>query len=718
MIGQPRRLGRGRLPLRLLLALAVATVVALVVGLALRNPSRGLPFADKAATGSLDGWTAYSGDWQATGGEIRNSSVEPGAKLLAGSPYATDYTVDADVQLLGGGDAGLVLRVSDAEWGADAYNGYYAGLRTSDQSLVLGKAEYGWLEFPSAPMPGGVVPGRWYHLAFSAYGCQLRVTAADPATGSRQTVAAYDPQCLRRGRFGLRSLLAGGRWRNVRVARLTAAQGAALASLPAGEEAPTLAASRSGPSPAIDRQTGPRRPEPVQAIGGLRLLSTTRLARAVVHGTVVVADPLYIQDATGGVLVELTQGHPLRDGEEVEVEGEVAPNGLAPVLRRATLLRTSDSTRVPSPLSITADQAATSAFHAMLVEVGGTLQRKIETAGGAPILELTDGQQVFRALASSPEVGSSFRSLRLGSVLQLRGLCLVDTAHTANTVPFAILISSGEGVKVLTGPPWWSAAHLVTLALLMLGIGFLVHLLLSRAEAWRLRAVIDERERLAHEIHDTLAQSFAGIGFQLRAIRNRVASNRVALDSAALAEELSRTCDLVRQSHDEARRSIITLRSDATEARGLIAALEQAAGQMVGGAPVRIDAEVKGDLRPIPLRVLDSLFRIGQESIANAVQHSHPTRLRLLATYSPAVITLLVEDDGSGFVMEPQMSGFGLSGIRRRAEAVGGQLSIETAPGRGTRVRVQVPLPSPKRRFWVFATHQEPLDEGVRDHVG
>ncbi len=174
-----------------------------------------------------------------------------------------------------------------------------------------------------------------------------------------------------------------------------------------------------------------------------------------------------------------------------------------------------------------------------------------------------------------------------------------------------------------------------------------------------------------------------------------------------MLEELNRASELVRHSHDEARRSITTLRPDATEAGGLIAALEQIARQMVGRHPVRIETSVEGEARLIPLRVLDCLFRIGQESIANAVQHGHPGKLSIRAIYLPAQITLVIEDDGSGFVPRHDSDGFGLAGMRRRAESIGGSLKIETAPGQGTRIVVEAPAPPEKHRLLRIAYDEE-----------
>ena len=580
-------------------------------------------------------------------------------------------------------------------------------------------------------MPGGVASGKWYRLRLNAYGCTISAVASEVGTNNSQSVTAEDPHCFPKGKFGLRSLYSGGVWSKVRAVRLKDAEGARMA---ASAAAPALSAT--GPTErTANAEAGPvgkgigaghagfgeppatpeaanshfeefaARASPVQSIRNLRLLSTTRPVRAFVRGAVILTKPLYIQDANGGVLVEMKNNARLRAGEEVEVEGSVYLNGLTATLRDATVRSMGGGIATRPPLSVTADQAATGAYHAMFIEVQGTLRSKMKLAGGREGLEIHDGQQTFYALANSELIGRSFEGLAVNSLLKLRGVCLVNAESTQNMVPFALLVISKEDVNVLAGPPWWSVGHLIEMALLMLGLGFVAHLLYSRAEEWRLRAVIDERERLAHEIHDTLAQSFAGIGFQLRGIVNRVSKSRNEVNATALVEELNRACDLVRQSHDEARRTITTLRPDATEAGGLISALGQTAHQMVGRAHVEIETLVEGEPRSIPLPVLDSLFRIGQEAIANAIQHGHPSRLRICATYTEPAVALLIEDNGSGFVPGQDSDGFGLTGIRRRADAIHGTLSIETAVGSGTRVVVEVPMATKEHRLWPLPYH-------------
>jgi signal transduction histidine kinase len=707
--------------IRILVVSSIALLVLAAILFYMYSPWRGLPYQDSFSLGKAEGWTPYSGNWSILNGTVKNDSNDRGAKYITGSGYWENYSVEADVQLLAnGGDAGLIIRASDIEQGVDSYNGYYAGLRSTDNSLVLGRAEYGWIEFPPAKMPEGVIPGKWYHLKLGAYGCSISASATEIGTNNAQTIAARDPHCFTSGKIGLRSMASGGIWRNIRVERISSSDAALLASAeppsqtavyPTNQGMSSLISAPHSIGPLIE---GAHPAGPVQSIQSLRLFSATRPARAIVRGSVIFTEPLYVQDSSGGVQVELKSKLPLRVGDEVEIEGDVYPHGLSATIRDATARPLGGMAPTP-PLSVTADQAATGAYHAMFIEVEGTLQGKVLSANGSAILELRDGQQVFRAIANSSATAASFKDFEKNSLLRLRGICLVDAAYTQNAVPFAVLVNSPEDVRVLVGPPWWSMEHLIVLAIIMLAVGFTVHLLYSRAEEWRLRAVIDERERLAHEIHDTLAQSFAGIGFQLRAIRNRILKSKSPLDQSALIEELNRASELVRHSHDEARRSITTLRPDATEAGGLIAALEKIARQMVGRAPTEIETSVEGDARTIPLRILDSLFRIGQESIANAMQHGHPSKLGIRAIYSPSAITLVIEDNGAGFVQNPDANGFGLTGIRRRAESIQGILEIETAPASGTRITVKVPVVIKRFKLWRLA-----YDDGERefgDHV-
>ena len=128
-----------------------------------------------------------------------------------------DYLVEADVQLLGQyGDAGLIIRASNEEEGVDAYDGYYAGLRDLDNTLILGRAGYGWIEYQARRVLPRVYAQQWYHLKLLAYGCNI-VASATSSSGQTTTDAIQEPNCIQSGRFGLKSFQTGGLWRNVQV---------------------------------------------------------------------------------------------------------------------------------------------------------------------------------------------------------------------------------------------------------------------------------------------------------------------------------------------------------------------------------------------------------------------------------------------------------------------------------------------------------------------
>jgi hypothetical protein len=151
-------------------AVSAAAVAAAGVGsvLAFRFISHRGPFQTNLnLLGRQDDWQAFGGTWQFADGTVRNNSDERGAKLMSGSVYWTNYMVQADVLLLGQyGDSGLIIRSSNEEEGVDAYHGYMAGLRDLDNTLILGRADYGWREYVAKTVTPRVYDQQWYHLKF------------------------------------------------------------------------------------------------------------------------------------------------------------------------------------------------------------------------------------------------------------------------------------------------------------------------------------------------------------------------------------------------------------------------------------------------------------------------------------------------------------------------------------------------------------------------
>jgi signal transduction histidine kinase len=149
----------------------------------------------------------------------------------------------------------------------------------------------------------------------------------------------------------------------------------------------------------------------------------------------------------------------------------------------------------------------------------------------------------------------------------------------------------------------------------------------------------------------------------------------------------------VRHSHNEARRSIATLRPESLDSIELLPALDRCARRMVDGGSVDVSIFCEGEPRPLPIRITDALFKIGQEAIANAVRHARPTSLIVRLRHVEREAHLIVEDNGIGFTGGGDLLGFGMRGMRKRAEDISARLEVLSTPGTGTRVEVVAPLP-------------------------
>lgn len=692
-------------------SLAISILAALLIlglfGLNIywRSPGRGLPYHDSFTATKTEEWKAFGGTWEVVNGSIRNNSDERGAKLLTGSTHWKNYSMEADVMLLGvNGDAGLIARSSNEEQGVDSYDGYYAGIRIRDNVLTLGRAGYGWMEavFPRSPQDTPIQASRWYHIHFLVYGCQL-VASASALPADNPTVASItDENCIRSGRVGLRSYSSGGVWRNVSVRpasqhdldqmlmqRRSQQSGSTqhpTADLP--EREISLAPTQDNRLLAL-----PSSPN-TQAISSLRLISLAVRQTATVRGSVTLTSPLlFVQDSTGGIAVQLTKPQPLKVGDEVEVTGQVKANAFSSVLENATVRVLWEATPMPA-VSVTASQATTGIFDATFIEISGRLRHKNDGPENTILFDFDSGPQSFRAIMNRGRGNYLYSRLKLNSLLRLRGVSVVDPTYTQSIVPFAVLVRSSDDVEVLAGPPWWSAGHVVAAIIVLLLIALIINFLYHRLENIRLHAVVKEREHLAYEMHDTLAQSVAGIGFQLEAIRTATPE-----DLPKVHRQLDLASELVRHSHAEARRSIDMLRPQQLESEGLLNALTHCARRLVEGGSVRIVSQTSGNVYPLPLRIADALYRIGQEALANAVRHAHPSTITIGLAYRKNAVSLTIEDDGSGFNREEDIQGLGILGMRKRVASISGKLDIFDGSENGTRIVATAPLPP--RVTWI-----------------
>lgn len=200
-------------------------------------------------------------------------------------------------------------------------------------------------------------------------------------------------------------------------------------------------------------------------------------------------------------------------------------------------------------------------------------------------------------------------------------------------------------------------------------------------------AILQERNRLAREIHDTLAQGFTGIVIQLEA-----AEDLLPPTAGAAVDHLDRARQLARDSLVEARRSVQALRPLALEQQDLPAALRQMLARITNGSGLKAAFELSGEPIPLPEGVAADLLRIGQEAVTNSLRHSGAGQLTLRLVYRPDTLSLQLEDDGRGLAEQIPPSGHGLTSMRERAARHGGSLQIDQPATGGTLISAQIPL--------------------------
>lgn len=216
------------------------------------------------------------------------------------------------------------------------------------------------------------------------------------------------------------------------------------------------------------------------------------------------------------------------------------------------------------------------------------------------------------------------------------------------------------------------------------------------AEQARRAGVIEERNRLAQEIHDTLAQGFTGILVQLEAAQDALEEQPgEARDHVVVAGELAR------ESLAEARRSVHALRPLALETEDLSGALARMVRRLADLSGVEVTFECRGSRRALPEETADNLLRGSQEALANALRHAEASEIRVRLEYEALVVRLSVRDNGHGFEPEQALAagdGLGLRGLRDRAARMGGQLTLRSEAGAGSEVTMVAPLQALENR--------------------
>jgi len=201
-------------------------------------------------------------------------------------------------------------------------------------------------------------------------------------------------------------------------------------------------------------------------------------------------------------------------------------------------------------------------------------------------------------------------------------------------------------------------------------------------------AVLAERNRIAREIHDTLAQGFVAVSLQLELLARKLGDAPQEIKNV-----VAQTRELVQSGLEEARRSIWELRSQGSDAGDFRSRLSRMASDIGKRAGLNVEFSVLGTYRALPEKIESEFLKIGQEAVTNVVRHAEAKQLKIDLAYESKRVRMTIADDGRGFSGDVNSSGpeghFGLRGMRERAEQIGAQLAVKSIPGEGTQVEVE-----------------------------
>jgi signal transduction histidine kinase len=212
------------------------------------------------------------------------------------------------------------------------------------------------------------------------------------------------------------------------------------------------------------------------------------------------------------------------------------------------------------------------------------------------------------------------------------------------------------------------------------------------ATAERQAGTLAERQRLARDLHDTLTQGFASVVLLLEAAEESLALGR------PVERHIEQALRSARDNLAESRRVVWALRPRPLAEQPLPQALQELTGRLAEETGLRAETVVTGTTRPLPAEVEEALLRIGQEALANVRKHAAASRVTVTLSYLDDAVTVDVHDDGVGFdhaaTAASAAGGLGLHAMAERVAALGGSLAVESAPGEGATIAVEVPVPA------------------------
>jgi signal transduction histidine kinase len=442
---------------------------------------------------------------------------------------------------------------------------------------------------------------------------------------------------------------------------------------------------------------------PLRRSTELLLVTSPPRERARLRGVVTAVQSgtgFNLRDENGSVLVQTGQPLDFVVGDVVEAIGYAELAEFRPILN-AIDARKLQTGPLPEPVPLDLSAPLNSRVQQELVSLDARLVEMLRAPGETTLFCVTPGGVKFEALYT----GELASSLRAGSLLRVTGICSLGVSFTdrRGTRPadrFKLRLRNASDLAVLNTPSWWTAERIAWLTAAVTGvaglIGLWAFLLRKQVQSQaavietqtKLTATLDERQRIARELHDTLEQDLMGVTLLLDDTAER-------LENGDAGEPLNIARRLLRRSREESRSTIRDLRSVALEQLGLPAAIEDTLQPIASAARLPLKFVTTGDARKLPTLVESSLLRIAHEALSNVVKHARADHAEIHLEYTPADVRLSITDHGAGFIpgeVDARAGHFGLQGIRERVNKIGGTLQIDSHPGTGTAIRITVPL--------------------------
>ena len=437
-----------------------------------------------------------------------------------------------------------------------------------------------------------------------------------------------------------------------------------------------------------------------------------------VQGVVTYVGPtvLYMQDEASSLRVEFSGLFACQPGDRVELAGYAQSASVSPSFRAVTWKILGKETQ-PLPLTIDLDDEIKTDWNYGWVSLDATLIDTRITIGRRQVGpdRVSEEPQIQRALwcrsgshvfeARLPDGVTISPLIRAGSQVRLTGICHVTVNEDPRLFEMVqgiwLEVPDSHSVELIKAASWWTPPRLLwglgfTVLVILFSIGWVVSLRETSKKQARMigeqvkrEARLNERQRIARELHDTLEQGLTALDLQLKRAGRKVQDSQE--DSLLALSQAERMLEICRS---ESRSSIKELRGGMLEELSLVEAVRLTMSQLMESSGIEMEMKVKGKERALTLFAKHQLHRLISEALTNAVQHAKPERIEVSLHYRLTELEVLVLDDGCGFdpVEVEAKNRYGIQGMYERANRLHSELHIQSHQNRGTDIQLYVSI--------------------------